>query len=327
MWKSFKTSAWLSAVISLSTFCSCWNACAQTYPVRPIRMLVGFAPGGGTDAIARVVAQKMADELRQPVVVENRPGADSAIANERVAKSMADGYTLLMLTSSSTIHPSLRKEIPYKVEHDLAPVSLVVVGPYVLVVNPSLAARNVKELIALAQSQPGKLNSGFTGVGSTTHLAGELFNLMAKVNIVRVPYKGGAEGAVATAADQVQMTYASITAVLPLIDSGRLRALAVTSAKRAALMPQVPTIAESGLSDYDRSTWYGVVVPTGVPREIISRLNKIIGETSNTAEVKSMFDKLGFYAQPGTPEQFSALIKRELTENAKLVKAIGLKPE
>lgn len=300
---------------------------AQGYPARPVRMVVGFPPGGGTDAVARVLAQKLSGELGQSVIVENRPGADSAIANERVARSNPDGHTLLMLTASSTIHPFLRTTVPYSVEKDLDPVSLVVIGPYVLVVNPALQATSVQELISLARAQPGKLKSGFTGVGSTTHLSDALFHLLAKIEVSHVPYKGGAEAAVATASGQVEMNFASITSVLPLIESGRVRPIAVTSLKRSTLLPQVPTAAESGLPDYEYSTWYGLVAPAGTPSPIVSRLNELTGRALGLTDVKASVDRLGFYPQASTAAEFRAFIAKELAKHGKLTKAIGLKPE
>ena len=319
----FRLFAGIVACANLSAF----DALAQSYPVKPIRMIVGFAAGGATDATARMVAQKLSEHLGQPVVVENRTGAGGSIATERVAKSPADGYTLLLMPASGPIDSVLRAKLPYDLERDFAPVSLVVIGPYVLVVHPSVPARNVKELIALARSQPGKLSYGSAGVGSSAHLANELFNSMAKVSIVHVPYKGGAESVIANAAGEVDLNFASINTALPLLEAGKLRPLAVTSAKRSSLMPSIPTLDESGLPGYDRTGWWGVLAPAGVPKDIIAQLNAAIAKAVNTPEMKESLNKLGFEPQTSTPEQFAALIRSEIAQNATLIKTAGVKAE
>lgn len=300
---------------------------AQAYPTKPIRMLVGYAPGGGTDVTARLVAQKLSDHLGQPVVVENRTGAAATIAAERVATSPADGYTLLMMAAADSAQPALRK-LAYDLERDLAPVSLVVTGPaYVLVIHPSVPARGVKELIALARSKPGQLNYASSGVGSQAHLAGELFNLMAKVNLVHVPFKIITEATLAVLNGDVFMGFPSVPAVLPLRETGKLRLLAVTSAKRALVMPSVPTLDESGFPGYDRSGWYGVLGPAGLPPAVIARLNAAIAKVVNTADMKQSFSKQGLEVHTNTPEQFAALIRAEIVQSAKLVQLAGVKPE
>ncbi|MBI4191453.1 MAG: tripartite tricarboxylate transporter substrate binding protein [Betaproteobacteria bacterium] len=318
----FRVCAALVACFNVSAL----DAFAQSYPVKPIRMLVGFAPGGSTDVVARNMAQKLSENLGQNVIVENRPGASGALATERVATSPADGYTLLMMSISDTVLPALRK-LPYDVERDLTPVSLTTILPIVLLVHPSVPARNIKELTALARSRPGKLNYGSAGIGSASHLPGELFNLMAKVNIVHVPYKGGMEGVVAAVSGQVDMSYASITAGLPLLANGKLRALAVTSTKRASALPAVPTFDESGLPGYERSGWNGVLAPAGLRKDIVATLNAAIGKVMNAREMKEWLNKQGLESQTGTPEQFSAFIQREVAQNARLIKLTGTKAE
>ncbi|MBI3068913.1 MAG: tripartite tricarboxylate transporter substrate binding protein [Betaproteobacteria bacterium] len=286
---------------------------------------MGFTAGGGGDTTARMVARKLSEHLGQPVVVENRAGASGAIANELVATSPADGYTLLMVTATATIVSALRARLPYDLERDFAPVSLVVSGPFVLVVHPSVPVRSAKELIALARSQPGKLNYGSTGVGTSTHLAGELLNLMARVNIIHVPYKGSADAAVATAAGEIDMSFPSITAALPLLQAGKFRAIAVTGTKRASLLPLIPALNESGLPGYDRVTWRGVLAPAGVPKNIIARLNEMIRKVINTAEMRASFGREGMEPHTSTPEEFAAYIHREIAQNAKLIKFAGMK--
>jgi len=303
------------------------SAVAQTYPTKPMRLVVGFPPGGGPDVTGRVIAQKLTESLGQPMIVENRPGAAGYIAIERVASSSADGYTLLMMSSNDTALPSLRKSLQYDLERDLAPVTLVTIGPMVLVVRTSISAKNVKELIELARAQPGQLKFGSGGAGGTVHLTAELFNSMAKVDIVHVPYKGSADIVVAIAAGQIDMSFPSITIAQPLLDAGKLRALAVTSAKRMSSVPTLPTLDESGLRGYDRSAWYGVAAPAGVPKAIIVRLNTEIAKAVNAPDVKQSFLKQGLMVQTDTPEQYGAFIHSEVAQNAKLVKSAGVKPE
>jgi tripartite-type tricarboxylate transporter receptor subunit TctC len=295
-------------------------AYAQSYPAKPIRFLVGFAAGGATDVSARMLGQKLAEALGQPVIVENRPGSGGLLATDAVAKAAADGYTLLMMPAADAVQPAVRKKLPYDLERDFAPVGRVVTGPWVVVVHPSVPARNVRELVALAQNNPGKLNYGTSGVGSSAHLANELFNSMARVKIVHVPYKGVSEGVTATAAGQIDMIIASITAARPMLDAGRVRALAVSTIKRTRLLPAVPSLDEAGISGYDRSGWYGVLAPANVSRELVSRLNAAIGAVVNTAAMNEAFNRQGLEPATMTPEAFGSFIRREVAQNIKVVK-------
>lgn len=319
----FQLLAGIVACANLSIF----DAWAQSYPAKPIRMVVGFAAGGATDATGRMVAQKLTAHLAQPVIVENRTGAGGSIATERVATSPADGYTLLLLPASGPIDSVLRPKLPYDLTRDFATISLVVIGPYMLVVHPTVPARSVKELIALGRSRPGKLSYGSAGVGSSAHLANELFNSMAMVTMLHVPYKGAAESVVANASGEVDLNFTSINTALPLLKADRLRPLAVTSAKRASSMPSVPTLDESGLPGYDRVGWWGVLAPAGVPKDIIAQLNATIAKAINTPDMKESLNKLGFEPHTSTPEQFAALIRTEIEQNARLIKAIGVKAD
>lgn len=303
------------------------HADAQQGASKPIRMIVGFVPGGGTDIAARLISQRLTEVMAQPVIVENRPGASGAIAIERVTKSLPDGTTLLMQVASSTIPSALQPNLPYDLKRDLAPISMVAVGPYLLVVHPSVPARSAKDLIALARAQPGKLNYGSSGAGSAAHLASELFNSMAKLNVVHVPYKGGGDFVVALAAGQIDMVIVSIGAVTPFLPAGKLRALAVSSATRTSLMPAMPTINESGLPGYERSGWYGVFAPAGMPKTLVSQLNSAIGKAVNSPEMVEPFTRQGFEPKSGTPEQLGAFLDNEMAQNVKLVKLIGLKAE
>lgn len=300
---------------------------AQSYPAKPIRLTVGYVPGGAVDATARLIGPKLSEQLGQPVVIENRPGATTAIATERVAKSPPDGYTLLLIPTSTAVQSALRTNLPYDLVRDLAPISLIATGPFVLAVHPSVPARTAKELIALARAQPGKLACGSPGVGSANHLAGELFNLGAKVKVLHVPYKGSAESTIATAAGQVDMTFSSVAGALPLLGSGKLRPLAVTGTRRASLLPAIPTVDEAVLPGYSYFVWYGLATPAGTPKEIIARLNAALAKIVNTQEMKEMFGRQGFEPQTGTPEQFAKVVHNEIAQTAKLIALTGLKPE
>ncbi|MBI4189583.1 MAG: tripartite tricarboxylate transporter substrate binding protein [Betaproteobacteria bacterium] len=327
MRKAQRRRFWLYTVVTVFAQPLASEALAQSYPNKPVRMVVGMVAGGGTDVTARLVAQKLSEHLGQPVVVENRPGASTAIGTERVAKSPTDGYTLLMLSCTTSVLSAMRTNLPYDLERDFAPVSMVTTAPLVLLVHPSVPARDVKELIALARSRPGKLNYGSSGVGGISHLAGELFSLMAKVKLVHVPFKGGGESVIASASGQVDMNFPSVATATPLHGAGKLRALAVSSAKRSSLLPSIPTLDESGLPGYDLFCWWGVLAPAAVPKDIIAQLNAVIGKIVNTPEMKESINKQGMEPQTNSLEQFAAFMRNEMAQYAKLVKLAGLKIE
>jgi tripartite-type tricarboxylate transporter receptor subunit TctC len=299
---------------------------AQPYPVKPIRLMIGFTAGSAPDSIARALAPTLNESLGQPIIVDNRGGAGGSIATGALVKSPPDGYTLSMMAAADTLQPALRK-LPYDLERDIAPISLVVTGMAVLTVHPSLPVRDVKELVALARANPGKMNYGSSGVGSSSHLMGALFNLLANTQIAHVPYKGSADSAIATAAGQIEISFPSVVAVGPLIDGKKLKALAVTGPKRAALLPSLPTLDEAGLKGYDRSTWFGVIAPAGVPRPVVTRLHSVIGAAVASPEVKGLLAKQGLEPHTSTPEEFTAFIRAQIAQNAKIVKAAGLKTE
>ena len=303
------------------------TAAAQGYPVKPIRIVVGFSPGGAADVSARIVGPKLAELLGQPVVVENRPGASTAIATEKVAASPPDGYTLLLLPSSTAILSAMRTKLPYDLERDFAPVTNLVIGQFALVVHPSVPVRNVKELVAIARTRPGKLSYGSSGAGSASHLAGELFVAMARINVLHVPYKGATEATIATATGEIDMFFATIAPLLPLQAAGKVRALAVTGAERTPLLPGMPTVNESGLAGYSRTVWYGVVAPAGLPKDVMAQLHGAIVKVVNTGEMKEAFAKQGLEPNTKTPEQFAAFIRTEIAQTAKLIAASGAKPE
>jgi tripartite-type tricarboxylate transporter receptor subunit TctC len=299
------------------------------YPAKPVRVVVGFSPGGIADATVRLIAPRLGEALGQQIIVENRPGASGAIATERVATSPPDGYTLLAPTAADAVIPVLRAKLPYNLERDLTPVSLLAVAPFVLVVHPSVPARNVQELIALARAQPGKLSYGSVGIGTTPHLCAEALKVMAKVNILHVPYKGGLDNVIANVSGLVDMVFASMPSLMPVIGSGtpRLRALAVTSARRASFRPDLPTLSESGVPGYERSSWVGMLAPAQVPKDVITKLAAALAKVENMAQMKDAFGKQGLEAQTTTPDQFGAYISRQLQDNGRLIRAIGLKAE
>jgi len=303
------------------------DALPQTYPAKPIRLVVGYTTGGPTDTTARMVAQKLSELVGQPVIVENRAGASGTLGKERVASSPPDGYTLLVMSSGDAIVQALFAKAPRDLELGFAPVSLAATGTYVLIVHPSVPVRNVKELIALARANPGKLTYGSSGVGSSVHLAGELLNVKANLKIVHVPYKSSADSARATASGEVGLSFPGIPGALPFLYAKKIRALAVTSKKRVAMMAETPTLNESGVPGYDRYGWYGVLAPAGTPKDIIARLNAAMSEVINVADMKAALNLQGLEPQTTTPEQFGAFIQADIMENAKLIKLIGLKAE
>ena len=315
-------------LIAVVVACVCIvDASAQTYPVKPVRVILGTAAGGTGDISARMITQKMAESLGQPVVVENRPGAGGAIADEAVARSVPDGHTLLYAAGAITTLPALRAKLPYDVERDLAPISLAVLTVFTLAVHPSVPVRDAQGLIALARAQPGKLTFGSPGIGSSAHLAGEAFVMMAGVKMLHVPYKGAPEVITGVVAGEIDVGFPSVTGAQPLVSQGKLKVLAVSTSKRAAQMPSVPTLDESGLKGYQRAGWNGFLAPAGVPREIITRLNTLIVKIANSPEIREAMVKQGLEVQTTTPEEFAAFIRNERAQNAKLVKFAGIKIE
>jgi len=303
------------------------GACAaDDYPNHPIRMIVGFAPGGGTDLTARPVALKLSELLKQQVIVENKPGAAGNIATEQVARAAPDGYTILMGTIAAlAINPSLYGNLKYDPEADFAPVIQVVDATNVLVLHPSVPANSVPELIALAKQK--SLSAGSSGIGATGHLSIELFNLMAGVKLVHVPYKGGGPAMTDLVGGQVQLIFATAASAVPQIKAGRIKGIAVTTAKRSALMPDLPTLSEAGLAGFDANNWYGLVVPAKTPRAIIDLLNAEVSKVLHMPDVKASLFTQGLDAAPGTPEQFGAYMKAERVKWARVIKESGAKPE
>jgi tripartite-type tricarboxylate transporter receptor subunit TctC len=301
---------------------------SQPYPAKPIRMIIGFPPGGGTDIIGRIVAQRLSEVLGQQILPDNRGGAAGQIAAELAAKAPPDGYTVMMAhIAAISILPSLIAKLPYDPQKDFAPISLVAIGPNLLVVHPSVPARSVKELIALAKARPGQLTYASPGSGSVQHLAGELFNLEAGVKMVHVPYKGSGQSIVDLVAGYVQLNFDSVPPVLPHVRSGRLRALAVTSEKRFSILPDIPTVTESGVAGFDLSTWWGLVAPGAVSKDVIARLEAETVKLLRQPDVKERIAFAGADTVGNTAEEFAAFIRAERAKYARIVKDANIRIE
>jgi len=302
-------------------------AASSDYPNRPVRLIVGFAAGGGTDTYARIVAPKLSAALGQQVIVENRAGAGGSIATQVVAKSPPDGYTLLFISPSHVINPSLQKSLPFDPIADFDPVSTVAAGTVVLVVHPSLPARTVKELIALAKAKPGAINFASAGLGSSSQMNSEQFKSLAGIDIAHVPYKGTAAAIPDLIAGEVHMAIDTVAALLTHIRSGRLRALGVGDRVRSTLLPDVPTIEEAGVPGYEMYGGTGVLAPAGTPREVILRLNREINAILKQPDVVQRFTELAVRPTGSTPEAFAAQIKADIARYAKIINAAGIKPQ
>jgi tripartite-type tricarboxylate transporter receptor subunit TctC len=315
----------IAAFILAGACCtSIFFAHAQSYPTRPVRIIVPFTPGAGTDVVARAVAGKITPTLGQNVLVENRPGAGGTVGSELVAHSPKDGYTILMgNTSTLAIAPALYRRLPYNPLRDFAPVALVTTTENVIVVHPSLPVRSVRDLIALAKSKPGQLLYASAGSGTTSHLGGALFQSMAKIDIVHVPYKGSPLALAELLAGQTQMSVSSLSSGTPLIAAGRLRAVATTGLKRNALLPDVPTVDESGLKGYEINLWQGFVVPAGTPQAIVERLNAVMVEAVRSPDISSLLARGGMLSSGSNAAEFAAYIKREVAKWAGIVERAG----
>jgi tripartite-type tricarboxylate transporter receptor subunit TctC len=300
---------------------------AESYPARPVRMLIGLAPGGGTDLQARLFAQKLSETMGRPFVVENRTGAGGTIAYAQAAKSPPDGYTLLGITSGYTITPAVYAKLPYDPLKDFVPISLVVQAPFMLLVHPSLPVKSVKELLALAKAKPGTLDAASAGYGSSTHMAFELFKTLANVKITHIPYKGTGPALVDAMAGQVHMLFGNVLSSMVHVKSGRLRALAVTTAARSKVLPELPTIIEAGVPGYENSTWFGVLAPAGTPGAIVARLNAELVKASQAPDIVERVAPDGGEPVGSTPEHLGRLIATEITRWRKVVKDAGIKIE
>ena len=309
--------------VMAAALCYSGAAQAQGYPTRPIRLVVGFSAGGATDLSARVLAQKLSEQLGQQMVVDNRPGASSNLAADIVAKSSVDGHTLL-LANATVAMPSLFAKLPFDVQRDLAPVSLAGYGPLALVVHPSLPAKNLKELIALAQVKPDAVSCATAGVGSFLHLAAALFENLSHSKLLLVPYKGGAPAAVAVIAGEVQMAFASIAAVLPHAQQNRLRVIGVSSTKRSSALPDVLTLHEAGLTGYDANSWYGMFAPSATAQPIVAKLGAQTAQALTSADVKARLLNHGVEPAAGGVAEFSGYLKTEIPKWAAVIKAANI---
>ncbi|MBI4191833.1 MAG: tripartite tricarboxylate transporter substrate binding protein [Betaproteobacteria bacterium] len=315
--------SWLPALIV--PFFLVNMALAQGYPERPVRFIVGLPPGGGVDFIARVLAQKLTEEWSQPVVVENRAGANQIIATELVAKSKPDGLTVLIVNPAYTVNPTFYPKLPYNTLSDFDPVTLLAQYPFLLIAHPALPTRNIKELISVAKGRPGELSYGSSGIGSAPHLGMELFKTMTGVSIVHVPYKGAGPAVTDLVSGEVQVMLLNLSPVRGLLQSGRLRALAVASAARSSSLPNVPTASESGLRDFNYFGWYGMVLPVATPRAIRAKLHADVVKTLRTQDVRERLSVENTEPVGNTPEEFADFLQKEIAKFAAVIKKTGIK--
>lgn len=300
-------------------------ASAQVYPARPVRMIVPYPPGGGTDIVVRLVAAKLAEYLGQAAVVENRPGASTIIGTDLVSKAAPDGYTVGVITDSHSINPNFFKKLPYDSLKDFEPISQLVVAPFLLVAHPSLQAKTVKELIAAARARPGKLNFASVGPGSPHHLAMEWVKVLAGIDMVHVPYKGTMAAYGDLLAGQVGVMFTGIPTGMPNVRRGQLEALAVSSAKRQPSVPEIPTVGESGLPEFELVGWYGTAAPAGTPKEIVSRLSREISRALDQTDVRERLDSMGLEPAASAPASFAAFMVKDAAKYAHIIKITGAK--
>jgi tripartite-type tricarboxylate transporter receptor subunit TctC len=315
----------LLLLVALSSICAWAQA---PYPAKPLRLIAPFPPGGTTDVLSRIVAQKLGDTLGRQVVVENRPGAGGNLGHEVAAKAPADGYNLVMSSNAALVaNPHLYKRLGFDPLNDFAPISVVAKAGQVLAVHPSVPARNVKELVTLAKSRPGKMNFGSGGRGTPAHVAGEIFKSVTGINIVHVPYKGGILAVMDTVAGQIDMTFADMAPAVPQIKAGKLKALAVTSDARSSVLPEVPTMVEAGIKGSSPQTWWAVLAPKGTPAAVITRINGDLAQIVRLPDVVEKYAGLGLTPAHSTPGEITELIKTESPAMGKVLKAAGVEPE
>ena len=320
-WKNKIWMWWLAALLSLVVSGNSW---AQAYPTKPVRIIVPFAAGGPADNYARIIGQKLQESLGQAFVIDDRPGAGAVIGTDAVAKSPADGYTLLMMSNTHTVNESLLKTKPYDLMRDLVPVAPVNYSDLLMVVHPSVPAKTLKEFLDLAKAKPGVLNYASSGPGTPYHMAGELFKAMAGVNLVHVPYKGSAGARTDVMGGQVQMMFDAVTTMAPLVRTGALRALGTTGLTRSSVLPDVPTVAEAGVPMYEATIWLGIMAPAGTPKAIVDKLNTEINKILANPEVKEAWAKQGATAMNMTPDQFGKYLRTDIEKWARVVKQAGI---
>ena len=303
------------------------SAYAQPYPTRPVRLIVPYPPGGANDAVSRILAPRMSAELGQNVVVDNRGGGNTIIGSELVAKAVPDGHTLLIVAAGHTVNPSLYPKLPYNTARDFAAVALVGDGAYVLVAHPALGVASTSELVSVAKAKPGQIAYASSSIGNLTHLAAEVFNSMAGVKMLHVPYKGGNPAMVDLLAGRVSVFFSTVAVARPHLQSGRIRGLGVTTARRSAALPNIPTIAESGLPGYEVSGWYGLVAPVATPKSAVARLHAVVQNTTAQQDVKDKLLAVGVDVVESTTAQFGTRITAELAKWEKIVKPLGITPD
>jgi tripartite-type tricarboxylate transporter receptor subunit TctC len=303
------------------------SAYAQPYPTRPVRLIVPYPPGGANDAVSRILAPRMSAELGQNVVVDNRGGGNTIIGSELVAKAVPDGHTLLIVAAGHTVNPSLYPKLPYNTARDFAAVALVGDGAYVLVAHPALGVASTSELVSVAKAKPGQIAYASSSIGNLTHLAAEVFNSMAGVKMLHVPYKGGNPAMVDLLAGRVSVFFSTVAVARPHLQSGRIRGLGVTTARRSAALPNIPTIAESGLPGYEVSGWYGLVAPVSTPKSAVARLHAVVQNTTAQQDVKDKLLAVGVDVVESTTAQFGTRITAELAKWEKIVKPLGITPD
>ncbi|MPM39419.1 hypothetical protein SDC9_86052 [bioreactor metagenome] len=313
------------ACAALCSLAAPYAAASTDYPNKPIKLVVPYPPGGPTDIVARVVAQKLQEQMGQAVVIDNKPGAGANLGAEQVARSAPDGYTLMVATTAHAINPSLFSKLNYSMTKDLAPVSQLTSGPLVIVATPNLPVNNVKELIALAKAKNGGLNFASSGNGQSTHLSAELFNAMAGTKMNHIPYKGSAPALTDVMSGQADLMFDTMLSSMPFVKGGKLKAIAVTSSQRSPIAPDIPTVAESGLPGYEAIAWNGIQAPAGTPKDVIDKLNAEIKKVLENPEVKQRFEAQGFSSAWNTPQAYGQFIQAEVDKWAKVVKASGAK--
>jgi tripartite-type tricarboxylate transporter receptor subunit TctC len=319
----------IAAVIGAAAgaFAAMAAAAADSYPSRPIRVIVPQTPGGSTDIAARIVTDRLSEAFRQNLVVDNRPGAGSMNGADAAAKAAPDGHTLLVIAASLTIMPALQRNLPFDPARDFAPITQFADLPHIVVLHPGVAVKSVPELVALLKAKPGGLTCGFSGIGTSTHLAIELFQHMTQTRMLLVPYKGGSPAMTALLGGELQVNFATSSTALPHIRAGKLRALAVTGAKRSTAAPELPTVAEAGVKGYQHASWVGMLAPAGTPAAIISRLHAESVKIIQSDEVKKLFLRSGMEADGNSPKEFAATIREEIDKWMKLVKSAGIKAQ
>jgi len=317
---------WSTVLPVLLAFCTA-GALAQSYPTRAIKLVVPSSPGGGTDIVARILGQKLSEQLGQQFVVENRAGAGTVIGNDAVAKSAPDGYTLLMGLSTLAINPSMYAKLTYDAKRDFAPISQSVSACNILILHPSVPAKTVVELIALARAKPGSLTFGSAGMGTNPHLSGELFKSLARIDMVHVPFKGSGQSIISQVAGEIAANFPSVPTAMPYVKAGRLRGIGVTTLRRVEVLPDVPSIAEAGLPGYEATQWFGLLAPAGTPRPIIDRLYQESSRALRSADMKERMTAEGLEVVGSTPEEFASYIRSETEKWTQVIKAAGIKPQ